>query len=98
MNKICFITLLSIATLFLSFAYAGEACIYGTAYYSDGSKIDGTATISTSWNGVKAFPKNGQYELCLGSNPRKSITIYLDGMRYTTLYVDGNTRLNIVKR
>ena len=98
MKKTGLIVLLSVFCLMITAAYAGEACIYGTAVNSDGSKIDGTATISTSWNGVKAFPKNGEYRLCLGSNPEKSITIYLDGMTYTTLHVDGNTRLDIVRR
>ena len=72
-----------------------DACIYGTAHRSDGSKVDGTIKVSTSWNGKKAFPKDGKYRLCLGSNPDKTITIYVDGKRYGKIYVDGDTELNI---
>lgn len=71
------------------------ACIYGTAVRSDGSRIDGTATVSTSWNSNKAFPRGGQYRLDLGGNPKTKITIYVDGMTYTTLYVDGDVCVNI---
>ena len=44
----------------------------------DGSKIDGTATVSTSWNGNKAYPRGGHYRLELGSNPKQTITVYVD--------------------
>lgn len=38
------------------------ACgIKGTAVNSDGSKIDCTATVSTTWNSKKAFPGYGKY-------------------------------------
>jgi len=94
------IIVLSLVTLFIAsvFAYAGDACVYGTAVYRDGSKSDGEATISTSWNSKKAFPRNGKYRLCLGSNPKKTITIYVNGMKYTDLYVNGDTKLDIVIR
>ena len=98
MKKIGLIVLLSVFCLMITATYAGEACIYGSAVNFAGSKIDGSAKISTSWNDVKAFPRNGEYQLCLGSNPRKSITIYVNGAKYTTLSVNGNTRLDIVKR
>ena len=62
---------------------------------SDGSKVNGTMTVSTSWNGNKAFPRNGQYQLDLGGNPRQRITVYVDGMRYAEVYVDGNTCVDI---
>ena len=43
------------------------ACgIKGTAVHPDGSKVNGTSTIST-WNSKKAFPKDGKYRLDLGS-------------------------------
>jgi hypothetical protein len=80
-----------------SMTYAGDACLYGSATWKSGSKVDGTMTVSTSWNGKKAFPKNGSYRLCLGSNPKQKITVYVDGNTYTKLYVDGNTRLDIVR-
>ena len=71
------------------------ASIYGTAVRSDGSKVDRTVRISTSWNSNVAFPRNGEYTLNLGGNPKKDVTVYVDGMRYVTVYVDGNTRLDI---
>lgn len=71
------------------------ARLHGNAQRRDGSKIDGTATVSTSWNGTKGFPRNGQYSLDLGSNPRQKITVYVDGMRYSEIHVDGDTRLDI---
>jgi hypothetical protein len=71
------------------------AAIYGTAVRSDGSKVDGTATVSTSWNSARAYPCNGKYRLELGSNPRQSITIYVDGRRYTDVHVDGDVRVDI---
>lgn len=71
------------------------AAIYGTARRSDGSKIDGTATVSTSWNSNKAYPRGGQYRLDLGSNPRQTVTLYVDGSTYTVVHVDGDTRVDI---
>ena len=88
----------TLALLFVGVSYAGEACIYGSAKNSDGSKIDGTCRVSTSWNSQKAYPRNGEYRLCLGSNPKQMITIYVDGKKYTALYIDGNTQLDIVRR
>ena len=79
-------------------AHAGNACLYGSAEWASGSKIDGSTRISTSWNSKKAFPRNGEYELCLGSNPEAKITVYIQGNTYTKIYVDGNTRLDIVRR
>lgn len=71
------------------------AAIYGTAHRADGSKIDGTATVSTSWNGTKAYPRAGQYRLDLGGNPRQRVTIYVDGQTYTEVLVDGDVRIDI---
>jgi len=71
------------------------ASIHGTATRSDGSKVDRTARISTSWNSTVAFPADGKYRLDLGSNPKQEITVYVDGMTYTTIFVDGDTRLDI---
>lgn len=69
--------------------------IYGSAVRRDGSKVDGTMTISTSWNSNKAFPRGGQYHLDLGGNPRQRIMVYVDGMNYAEVMVDGDTRLDI---
>ena len=71
------------------------ARLYGSASRRDGSKIDGTATVSTSWNSHKEYPRNGQYSLDLGSNPRQKITVYVDGSRYAEVYIDGDLRLDI---
>lgn len=71
------------------------ACLFGSARRSDRSKIEGTATVSTSWNSNKGYPQSGQYRLDLGSNPRQRITVYVDGSVYTEVYVDGDTRVDI---
>lgn len=88
---------LVIGAVFLigSSTLASAACVYGSAVNSDGSRIDGSATISTSWNNKKAYPRNGSYELCLGSNPRSTITIYVNGRSYARVHVNGDTRVNI---
>lgn len=74
------------------------ATISGTAVNSDGSKIDGTGTVTTSWNGNRAYPKNGMFTLDLDSNPQKAITVYLDGMEATSVYVDGHATVHLVRR
>ncbi|PJB40205.1 MAG: hypothetical protein CO108_15505 [Deltaproteobacteria bacterium CG_4_9_14_3_um_filter_63_12] len=79
-------------------AWADDACLYGSAEWSSGDKIDGSTTVSTSWNGKEAFPRDGEYRLCLGSNPEKTITVYVEGQRYAEVFVDGDTRLDIVRR
>lgn len=86
----------------LGFAVAANtyACgIQGSAVNSDGSKIDGTATVSTSWNGKKAYPRDGWYSLDLGSSVcGNSITVYLDGNNGRRVRVDGWTTVNFVRR
>ncbi|MFN0019168.1 MAG: hypothetical protein ACKVP0_12970 [Pirellulaceae bacterium] len=71
------------------------ARLYGRAVRRDGSRINGTATISTSWNNNKAYPQNGQYSLELGSNPRQTITVYVDGNYYGEISVDGDQPYDI---
>jgi len=71
------------------------ARLFGSAHRRDGSKIDGTATVSTSWNSNKAFPRDGKYSLDLGADPRQRITVYVDGMRVAEVQVNGDTRLDI---
>lgn len=85
-------------TLFSTTLFASDACIYGTATWASGSKIDGSSRISTSWNSKEAYPKNGSYRLCLGSNPQSKITIYLNGSTYAKVYVDGDTKVNIIRK
>ena len=73
--------------------------IQGTAVNSDGSKIDGTGTISTSWNSKKAYPRNGEYSLDLGSSVcGETITVYLDGNNGRKVTVKGWTTVNFVRR
>jgi len=76
------------------------ACgIQGTAVNKDGSKIDGTATVSTSWNGTKAYPRGGQYRLELGSSAcGERVTVYLDGNNGQDVRVSGWTTVNFVRR
>ena len=68
----------------------------GTCKRADGSDVDGTAVISTSWNSKKAYPKDGLYHLDLGGRVDKTIVVYVDGKKYTAIKVTGDTRLNIV--
>jgi len=70
--------------------------LYGTCKRKDGSKVDGTVRVSTSWNGKKAYPKNGHYCLNFGSKVGKRVTVYVNGSTYCTVEVKGDTELNIV--
>ena len=70
--------------------------LYGTCKRKDGSKVDGTVKISTSWNGKKAYPKDGSYRLDFGGKVGKTITVYVNGSKYGTVEVKGNSELNIV--
>jgi hypothetical protein len=72
--------------------------LYGSCRRSDGSKVDGTARITTSWNGSYAVPRDGAYRLHLGGSVKQTITVYVDGSRHTTVFVDGDKRLDIVIR
>ena len=76
------------------------ACgIQGTAVNSDGSKIDGTATVSTTWNSNVAFPREGKYRLELGPNACGERTyVFLDGREVGRFKVDGWTTVNLVTR
>ena len=78
------------------------ACgVAGSAVNSDGSKINGSGTISTSWNSKKAFPRRGSYQLDLGSGVcGSSITVYLNGNQGQRVRVpsSGYARVNFVRR
>lgn len=69
--------------------------LYGTCVRKDGSKVDGTVKIATDWNGEKAYPKNGEYRLDFGGKVGKKVIVYVNGSKYTTITVKGDTRLNI---
>ena len=71
------------------------ASIYGTVIRSDGSKVDRTMKITNSWDSNYAIPRDGEYELELNGNPNGKVTVYVDGMTYRTVYVDGSARLDI---
>ena len=82
--------------------HAAHACgVEGTAVYKDGSKVNSTATISSSWNSKVAVPKNGTYLLDLGSDAcSASVTVYIDGNQgqRVTLPSSGNATANFVAR
>ena len=92
----------AIAGIAMGFLLSGQAfaCgVKGTAVNSDGSKIDGTSTISTSWNSKKAYPRDGEYRLDLGSRVcGEKITVYLDGNQGRRVRVDGWATVNYVRR
>ncbi len=72
------------------------AKIYGSAVGSDGSKIDGTAIVGTSWDNNTTQPHDGQYRLELRDNPKETITLYVNGEVYKDVYINGyvRTRMN----
>jgi len=76
------------------------ACgIEGTAVRKDGSKVDGTATISTSWNSQTVVPRAGAFQLDLGSGScGATITVYVDGNNGRSVKVpsSGNARLDLL--
>jgi hypothetical protein len=78
-------------------AYADS--IYGNCYNKSGQKCDyGVHRISTSWNSQKAYPRNGVYEIDFGKSVDYRITVYCDGKRVGTVYVDGHVRYNVYCR
>lgn len=75
------------------------ACgLEGSAKRTDGSKVDGTAKISTSWNNNKAYPRNGYYMLDLGSSAcGQSVEVYVNGYSIGRYKIpsSGNARVNV---
>jgi hypothetical protein len=82
--------------LAVSSAAARADSIYGTCVYPDGSKANGSVTISTSWNGKKAYPRNGRYVLDFGGSVNHGVTIYVNGKTFGRVYVSKQTRVDIV--
>ncbi|MBT4837972.1 MAG: hypothetical protein HON94_11565 [Methylococcales bacterium] len=79
-KKTCIYLCMASGFLFASNAFS--CGIEGSAHRTGGSKVNGTATISTSWNGDKAFPRNGQYQLDLGSSVcGKKLTVFVNGYK-----------------
>jgi len=90
------ILILAAIVLFVITNFSFADSIYGTCKRSDGSKVNKSVKISTSWNSKKSFPSNGEYVLDFGGSVDKRITVYVDGQKYTTVYVDGDVRLDII--
>lgn len=77
-----------------------EACgLEGRASRTDGSKVDATAKISTSWNEVVAYPRSGAYSLELGAAAcGEAVEVFVNGysLGRTKLQSSGNATLNFV--
>lgn len=71
------------------------ARIFGSAHWGDGSEMNGTVAITTSWNSNRTSPRNGHYSLDLGGDPNQKVTVYVNGSTCATITVSGDTRLNI---
>ncbi len=72
---------LSVLSVFALIGIQSMACgIEGSATRTDGSKVDGTVKVSTSWNSNKAYPRGGSYSLDLGSSAcGERVTVYVNG-------------------
>jgi hypothetical protein len=70
--------------------------LQGTCLRKDGLKVDGTLSISTSWNSTKAYPKKGVYKLDFGGKVGKAVTVYVGGTKYATVTISGTTTLDVV--
>ena len=89
-----------LALSLLTASAATLACgIEGSATRTDGSKIDGTAQVSNSWNSQTTYPRNGRYELDLGSSAcGESVEVYANGQSLGrhSIPSSGNTTVNVV--
>jgi hypothetical protein len=78
------------------------ACgIEGKATRTDGSRVDGTARVSTRWNGNTAYPRDGYYNLELGSGAcGENVEVYVNGYSIGRRSIprDGNARVDFVLR
>jgi len=92
-------TIIAAVLLSLASGLAPACGVEGRAVNGDGSAIDGSGRISTSWNSKKAYPRRGEYRLDLGSSVcGEKITVYLDGNQGQRVRVDGWTRVDFVRR
>lgn len=75
------------------------ACgLEGSAKRTDGSKVDGSARISTSWNSKEAYPRNGYYTLDLGSSAcGQTVEVYVNGYSIGRYKIpsSGNATVNV---
>jgi len=82
--------------LFLSASVSLADTLSGTIHHKDGSKVNKTAKISTSWNGeLGTYPASGQYKIDFKGKVGQKITIYVNGDTYAVVEVKGDTKLNI---
>ena len=101
MKRCMKILFLSALALCMGSTQAFACGIEGKATRSDGSKVDGTVTVSTSWNSNKAYPRNGYYNLELGSNAcGRNVEVYVNGNSIGNRKIpnDGNARVDFVMR
>jgi hypothetical protein len=98
MKKVC--SWIFPAGFLLFSASLSFACgIEGSAARSDGSKVGGTAKVSTSWNGNTAHPRDGYYNLELGDKAcGESVEVYVNGYSIgkRSLPKSGNAHVGFV--
>ena len=69
--------------------YAGG--IEGRVVRTDGSKVNGTARVSTSWNSKSVVPRDGYYRLDLGDYANGSkVTVYINGYKVREVRIPSN--------
>jgi hypothetical protein len=67
--------------------------------YSDGTPATNTATVSSSWGGTKAFPKNGFYRITLDPSAcGEQADLYVNGylVQRVRLPSSGHARRDVV--
>ncbi|MDR2800928.1 MAG: hypothetical protein LBB52_06645 [Desulfovibrio sp.] len=86
------------AAFLLVSASASLPCgIEGKATRTDGSKVDGTARVSSSWNNKEAYPRGGYYNMDLGSSVcGENIEVFVNGYSIGRRSIprDGNARVD----
>jgi hypothetical protein len=100
MKKACLY--FALAGFLLGSVSVSFACgIEGKATRTDGSKVNGTARVSTSWNNRDAYPRGGYYNLDLGSGVcGENIEVFVNGSSIGRRSIprDGNARVDFVLR
>jgi hypothetical protein len=95
----CKLVLFSVCLVLLAAGTAFACGIEGKATRTDGSKVDGTARVSTSWNSREAYPRGGYYNLDLGSGVcGENIEVFVNGYSIGRRSIprDGNARVDFV--
>ena len=76
-----------VVVLFLSAGVSLADMLSGTIHHKDGSKVNKTAKVSTSWNGeVATYPASGEYKIDFKGKVGKKITIYVNGDKHKHLF------------